>query len=199
MSRFISVFISRFRINIDCRFTSSNPLHFNSRIFFHTFQFSRSKNPIFHSFTPFVQPIYILPSQYQLSLRRGLCALKIEAVLSPKRELHIQENNNMDIGRRENFRYHYKATLPRHSTWLHIVCANSSTAVRLPQKNSCVRARIQKQELHARFIKTFRTTWLMRSFRVSTHQVVWPYRNVSHEHDSQNNAKLHLVINYKVM
>jgi hypothetical protein len=130
-------------------------------------------------FTLFVQPICILPFQYQLSLRRGLCALKTEATLSPKRELHIQENDNFNTGRRENFRCHYEARLPRHSTWLRIICVNSTTAVRLPQKNSCVRMRIQKQVLHAHFIKTFCTTLLMRGFRVSAHQAVWPYHNVS--------------------
>jgi len=108
----------------------------------------------------------------------------MEASLSPKIELHIQENKNFNTGRRDNFRYHYKARIPRHSTWLRIVCANSTTAVRLPQKNSCVRTRIQKQVLHAHFIKTFCTTWLMRGFRVSAHQAVRPYHKVSHEHHS---------------
>jgi len=184
MTHFISVFISRFHINNDCRFTFSPSLHFNSYLFFISSNLAVIKTPISHSFTLFVQPICILPSQYQLSLRRGFYALKIEAALSPKRELHIRENNNMKNGRRENFISHYKARLPRHSTWLHIVCANPTTAVRLPQKNSCVRTRIQEQVLHAHFIKTFCTTWLMRSFRVSAHQVVWPYHNVSHEHHS---------------
>lgn len=70
------------------------------------------KAPSSHSFTLFVQPIYILQSQYQISLRSGLRALKMEAALSPKRVLHIQENSNLNTGS-ENFRYYYKA---RHST-----------------------------------------------------------------------------------
>jgi hypothetical protein len=142
------------------------------------------KAPRSHSFTLFVQPICILLCQYQLSIRRGFCALKMGAALSPKRKLHIQENNILNTGPREIFRYHRKARLPRHSTWLRIVCVNSTTAVRLPQKNRCVRARIQKQVLHAHFIKTFCTARLMRGFRVSAHQLVWPYHSVSHERHS---------------
>jgi hypothetical protein len=184
MTHFISIRISQFHINNDWLFTSSSSSYFNSTFFLPS-SLAVLKAPISsHSFTLFVQAIRILPSQYQLSSRRGLCALKMEAILSPKRELHIQENNNLNTGCRENLRYHYKARLLRHCTWLRIVCANSATAVRLPEKNGCVRRRIQKQVLHAHFIKTFCTTRLMRGFRVSAHQVVWSYHNVSHEHQS---------------
>jgi len=55
MTPFISIFISLFHTNNDCLFNSSPALHFNSHIFFLTFQFSRSKTPKF----PF---IYTVPT-----------------------------------------------------------------------------------------------------------------------------------------